>query len=238
MLLLPRGNPVKENINPGKLNLAGALDKMRQGKFTGYLRFDFPVGAGVFVCQEGRLISALLEGEHEKQVAEDAISKTFHESLLGQGVMNVYRLSSELAHNIHAFLHGEMLYKGLDLQLTNIKSLLVRMRGEQRSGGLRIYSEQHVALILYKNGNPLGFFHDGAADIVTTADNSMSVAKEPGAKVDVLVNRPVSDKPQVDLMETTDIEALWNNAVGERRDRLKEHETASKPLGIREAGRS
>ena len=35
MILLPRGNPVKENINPGKVNLPDALDKLRQGKFTG-----------------------------------------------------------------------------------------------------------------------------------------------------------------------------------------------------------
>ena len=41
MVLLPRGNPVKENVNPGKVNLPDALDKLRQGKFTGYLRFDF-----------------------------------------------------------------------------------------------------------------------------------------------------------------------------------------------------
>ena len=47
MILLPRGNPVKENINPGKVNLADALGKMRQGKFTGYMRFDFPEGTGV-----------------------------------------------------------------------------------------------------------------------------------------------------------------------------------------------
>jgi hypothetical protein len=52
MILLPRGNPVKENINPGKVNLADALGKMRQGKFTGYMRFDFPEGTGVFIYRK------------------------------------------------------------------------------------------------------------------------------------------------------------------------------------------
>lgn len=44
MILLPRANPVKENFNPGKVNMADALGKLRQGKFTGYLRFAFPIG--------------------------------------------------------------------------------------------------------------------------------------------------------------------------------------------------
>jgi len=238
MILLPRGNPVKENINPGKVNLADALDKMRQGKFTGYLRFDFPVGTGVFIYQEGRLISALLEGEREKLIAYDAISRTFHEALAGNGTLNIYRLSKELAYSIHALLHGEMLHKGQDLQLIDIKSLLIRMREEKRSGCLRIYSRDHIALIFYKDGNPLGFFHDGSTDIETTADSSMSVAKEPGAKVDVLVTQGDGDKSLADLMQTADIAALWSNAVSERRRQREEQENvATKTLEMRESDR-
>ena len=238
MILLPRGNPVKENINPGKVNLADALEKMRQGKFTGYLRFDFPVGTGVFIYQEGRLISTLLEGEREKLIAYDAISRTFHEALAGNGTLNIYRLSKELAYSIHALLHGEMLHKGQDLQLIDIKSLLIRMREEKRSGCLRIYSRDHIALIFYKDGNPLGFFHDGSTDIETTADSSMSVAKEPGAKVDVLVTRGDGDKSLADLMQTADIAALWSNAVSERRRQREEQENvATKTLEMRESDR-
>lgn len=238
MILLPRGNPVKENINPGKVNLADALGKMRQGKFTGYLRFDFPDSTGVFIYQEGRLISALLEGEREKLIAYDAISRTFQEALVGNGTLNIYRLSRELAYSIHALLHGEVLHKGQDLQLIDIKSLLVRMREEKRSGCLRIYSKAHIALIFYKDGNPLGFFHDGSTDIETTADSSMSVAKEPGAKVDVLVTQGDGDKSLADLMETADVTALWNHAVNERKRQREEQENvATKTLEMRESDR-
>ena len=157
MILLPRGNPVKENINPGKVNLADALGKMRQGKFTGYMRFDFPEGTGVFIYQEGRLISSLFENEREHLIAYDGISRTFDESLNGNGKLNIYRLSIELAYSIHTLLHGEVLHKGQDLQLIDIKSLLIRMREEKRSGCLRIYSKEHIALIFYRDGNPSWF---------------------------------------------------------------------------------
>jgi hypothetical protein len=238
MILLPRGNPVKENINPGKVNLADALAKMRQGKFTGYMRFDFPEGTGVFIYQNGRLISSLYENDREHLIAYDAIARTFHEALIGTGTLNIYRLSTELAYSIHTLLHGEMLHKGQDLQLIDIKSLLIRMREEKRSGCLRIYSKEHIALIFYRDGNPLGFFHDGSTDLETTADSSMSVAKEPGAKVDVLVTSGDGEKSLADLMETADVAGLWGNAVAERRRQREEQESvASKTLEMRESDR-
>lgn len=238
MILLPRGNPVKENINPGKVNLADALGKMRQGKFTGYMRFDFPEGTSVFIYQEGRLISGLFENEREHLIAYDAIARTFNEALTGTGNLNIYRLSIDLAYSIHTLLHGEMLHKGQDLQLIDIKSLLIRMREEKRSGCLRIYSKEHIALIFYRDGNPLGFFHDGSTDIETTADSSLSVAREPGAKVDVLVTRGDGEKSLADLMETADIAGLWGTAVAERRRQREDQENAaSKTLEMRESDR-
>ncbi len=227
MILLPRGKPVKENINTGKVNLADALGKMRQGKFTGYMRFDFPEGTGVFIYQEGRLISSLFENEREHLIAYDGISRTFDESLNGNGKLNIYRLSTELAYSIHTLLRGEVLHKGQDLQLIDIKSLLIRMREEKRSGCLRIYSKEHIALIFYRDGSPLGFFHDGSTDIETTADSSMSVAKEPGAKVDVLVTRGDGEKSLADLMETADITGMWDAAVAVRRRQREEQENAA-----------
>jgi hypothetical protein len=238
MILLPRGNPVKENVNPGKVNLPEALDKLRQGKFTGYLRFDFAEGTGVFIFQAGRLISSLFETPRENLIAYDAIARTFHESINGEGRLDIYRLSPELAFSIHALLHGEVLHRSQDLQLIDIRSLLTRMRDEQRSGCLRIYSRDHIALIFYRDGRPLGFFHDGSTDIETTADTSMSVAREPGAKVDVLITRGDTEKSLADLMETANIAGLWNKAVGERqRQREEQENAASRTLEMREAER-
>lgn len=238
MILLPRGNPVKENINPGKVNLVDALGKLRQGKFTGYLRFDFPDGTGIFIYQQGRLISALYQNEREHLIAYDGIARTFRESLAGAGNLNIYRLSTELAYSIHTLLHGEVLHKGQDLQLIDIRSLLTRMREEKRSGCLRIYSKEHIALIFYRDGNPLGFFHDGSTDIETTADVSLSVAREPGAKVDVLVTRGDGEKTLADLMETGNVTGLWETCLQERRSHREAQETAaSKTLEMRESER-
>ncbi len=210
MVLLPRGNPVKENINPGKINLPAALGKLQTGNFSGYLRFDFPEKTGVLIFEKGRLVSALFETGQERFIAYDAIAAIFEHSLFSHGVLNVYRLSSELAISVHALLHGEVLYKGQELKLIDIKALLGRLRESAITGCLRIYTDERVALIFYREGSPLGFFHDGSTDIEKAADTSMSVARLPGAKVDVLTTRGGGAGGMADLMASADIGALWS----------------------------
>lgn len=212
MILLPRGNPLKENVDPGRVNLPAALEKLRAGDFTGYLRFDTRRGTGVLIFDAGRLISALFQSEKEHLIAYDAIAAIFDHSLAGGAKLDIYRLSNELAMSIHALLHGEVLYRGQELRLIDIKSLLGRMKEEQMSGCLRIYTDEHIALIFYRNGTPLGFFHDGSTDIEKNADTSLSVAKMPGAKVDLLTTGDLEGQTMADLMESADLGALWAKA--------------------------
>jgi hypothetical protein len=228
MILLPRGNPIKENINSAKVNLPDLLDQLHKTNFTGYVRFDCEPGTGIFIFQNGRLISALFKSELEHLIAYDAISKIFREALAAMGRLSIYRLSDGLAISIHALLHGHLLYQGQELALIDIKSLLATMNEKQRSGCLRIYSKDHIALIFYRAGKPLGFFHDGATEIETSADSSMSVAKEPGAKVDVLLASDDPDQSFADLMETADISNLWAKALSEHQKERADKEDASR----------
>ncbi|KIH76404.1 hypothetical protein GFER_09215 [Geoalkalibacter ferrihydriticus DSM 17813] len=222
MILLPRGNPLKENLNPGRVDLPGALRKLRAGHFTGYLRFEMAAGTGILIFEQGKLVSALFEGENERLVARDAIGRIFEESLLGNARLDIYQLSPELALSIHSLLHGEVLYQRQELKLIDIKALLGRIREERMNGCLRIYAGDRIALIFYDRGNALGFFHDGATDIETTADTSMSIARLPGAKIDLLATSSLEDLMLTDLQDSADLEPLWQKArklMQERRRR-------------------
>ncbi len=211
MILLPRGNPVKEMIDPKRVNLPAAFHKLQAGKFTGYLRFECPGGTGIIIFRQGGLISALFEGSTERLIAGDAMVRIFEQSLAGGARLDIYKLSPDLAISIHALLHGHVVYRGQELKLIDIKALLTKIKEERISGCLRIYTDEHVALIFYRDGQPLGFFHDGSTDLETTADTSMSVARLPGAKVDLLINRDTG-LVLADLMESADLGALWQKA--------------------------
>jgi len=228
MILLPRGNPVKEGIDPGKVHLPEAMQKLQKGQFSGYLRFDTTLGTGILIFDTGRLISALFEGAREKLIAYDALQMIFVRSLTGNATLDIYRLSAELAKSIHALLHGDVLYQGQEVKLLDIRGLLARLKEDQISGCLRIYNKDHIALIFYREGTPLGFFHDGSTDIEKTAENSLSVAKLPGAKIDVLTSQIFEEINLADLLASGDINGMWQQAREQvvRERRAKEAEVA------------
>lgn len=216
MILLPKGNPVKENLDPGKVILPEALVKLQAGTFTGYLRFDTDEGAGILIFRQGQMISALFEAASVRVVGDEAIARIFARALAGGALLNIYRLSHDLAMSIHALLHGHVLYRGQELKLIDIKALLGRCRDERINGCLRLYTDERIALIFYRDGSPLGFFHDGSTDLETTADTSMSVARLPGAKLDVLTMESTEEGELCDLLETVDVKGLWEKEVARR----------------------
>lgn len=214
MILLPKGIPVKEKVNPARVNLPEAMEKLAENSFSGYLRFDSPIGTGVIIFEEGRLISAMMQevDGDEKIIAYDAITRIFEISILGNAVLNIYRLSPEMSMSIHALLHGEYIYRGQDLKLIDIRSLLGKIRNEHICGCLRIYTQERVALIFYEMGSALGFFHDGSTELETTADTSMSVAALPAAKLDLLSTKLLEGTRMADLMASADLSPLWEKA--------------------------
>ena len=172
MILLPRGNAVKEKIDPSKVNFPEALKKLKDGGFTGYLRFETGAGTGIFIFNRGRLISALFDGA-ERLVGAEALRRIFSASLASRATLDIYRLSGDLSMSIHALLHGDVLYQGQELKLLDIRSLLGKLKEDQVSGCLRIYTDERIALIFYREGHAVGFFHDGSTEIETTADTSL-----------------------------------------------------------------
>lgn len=211
MIFLPRGIPVREKVNPARINLPEAMGKLRTGSFTGYLRFDASQGTGVVIFERGKLVSALYvtSDGSERLIAYDAIARIFEVSILGNATLNIFRLSVDLAMGIHALLHGRYLYQAQDLKLVNLSGLLQQIKDEQVSGCLRVYAEDKVVLIFYDQGLALGFFHDGTADIVTTADLSKSVARLSGAKFDLLQTAYANDLMLADLMASADLGPIW-----------------------------
>lgn len=211
MFLLPKGNPLYENIAAAKVKLPEMLDKLKGGGFTGYLNFIFPSSSGILFFEGGKLISALHELDKARLSGFEAIAELSNQILAGGGSLSVYRLSKDLVMGLHALLHGEVLFKGQELKLIDIKGLLEKMKVRQLNGCLRIYTEDRSALIFYKEGAPLGFFHDGSNDIETSASESQKIAGLPGAKIDVLSTKSADELMLYDLLEMVNIDKIWDS---------------------------
>ncbi len=215
MFLLPKGNPLFENLAVTKLKLPDVLLKLSTGGFTGYSSFVFQTSTVILVFEAGKLVSALLEDRNGKRQngfeALSALAELMVSS--GSGAMNVYKLSKDLTMCIHALLEGETLYKAQELKLIDINSLLGKVKNDRMNGCLRIYTEEHSAMIFYKEGNPLGFFHDGSGDIESSSSESQKIAGLPGAKIDLYATQSVEEIMGINLLEVANIQKIWDATV-------------------------
>jgi hypothetical protein len=215
MFLLPKGNPLFENLAATKLKLPEVVTKLSSGAFTGYASFVFQSSTVILVFESGKLVSALLEDQKGARHTGFEVLSALAELMVtsNSGALNVYKLSKDLTMCIHALLQGEILYKAQELKLIDIKTLLEKVKEDQMNGCLRIYTDDRSAMIFYKDGNPLGFFHDGSHDIETSSTESQKIAGMPGAKIDLYSTQSVEELMGMDLLEIANIQKIWESCV-------------------------
>jgi len=215
MFLLPKGSPLFENLAVSKLKLPDVLTKLSNGAFTGYASFVFQSSTSILVFEAGKLVSALVEGQNGRRESGFEALSALTELMVstGSGSLNVYKLSKDLTMCINALLEGEMLYKAQELKLIDIKTLLEKVKEDKMNGCLRIYTDEHSAMIFYKDGNPLGFFHDGSSDIETSSTESQKIAGLPGAKIDLFSTQSADELMGTNLLEVANIQKIWDSCV-------------------------
>jgi hypothetical protein len=215
MFLLPKGSPLFENLAVSKLKLPDVLTKLSNGTFTGYASFVFQSSTSILVFEAGKLVSILVEGQNGKRESGFEALSALAELMVttGSGALNVYKLSKDLTMCIHALLEGETLYRAQELKLIDIKTLLEKVKEDQMNGCLRIYTDEHSAMIFYKDGNPLGFFHDGSSDIETSSSESQKIAGLPGAKIDLFSTQSAEELMGTNLLEVTNVQKIWDACI-------------------------
>ena len=222
MFLLPKGSPLFENLAVSKLKLPDVLTKLSNGTFTGYASFVFQSSTAILVFEAGKLVSVLVEGQNGTRESGFQALSALAELMVttGSGALNVYKLSKDLTMCIHALLEGETLYKAQELKLIDIKTLLEKVKDDQMNGCLRIYTDEHSAMIFYKDGNPLGFFHDGSSDIETSSSESQKIAGLPGAKIDLFSTQSADDLMGTNLLEVANVQKIWDTCVAQHKSEI------------------
>lgn len=212
MFQLPKGSPLFENLAVAKLKLPDVVTKLANGSFTGYASFSFPQASGILVFESGKLVSTITEtGQGDIKTGIDAMTAISELMITSAGgTLDVYRLSRDLTMCVHALLQGEALYRSQELALIDIKTLLERIKNEQMNGCLRIYTDEKSAMIFYKEGNPLGFFHDGSQDIDASPGESQQLAQDPKAKLDLYTTVSADELMSHDLLDMINVDKIWD----------------------------
>jgi hypothetical protein len=212
MHFLPKANPLYEQISADKVVIPDILEKLGKGHFTGYLSHTAPGFEAYCIFAKGKLICAISTEAGRDKTGFEAITHLFDKIFSSGGEINVYRMTTDLAMCTHALVLGKKLYNGDEVRQVDIKSMLASIKGQDMNGVVHFYTPSRYAMMFYKNGLPIGFYHDGSRSIETTPDESRKVAALPGARLQVLSTKPIEELMHFDLLQMVNLGKLWEAA--------------------------
>jgi hypothetical protein len=215
MFLLPKGKPLAENVPIAKLQLPEALDKLKNVKLTGCAIFDFPDADCVLFYDDGNLISALLRRNKTEQsgaVALTALVDLMIRTVSGR--FTVHSFSKKVNQAVLSLICGVKVICNQELKNFDLKSLLERIKKERMTATLKICTDQRFGMILYNGGEIVGYYHDTAQAIDTSAGEVQKIAAMSGASADLFVIADTVNMSQ-DLSGLVNIRSLWASAKGD-----------------------
>ncbi len=212
MRFLPTVNPLYKNISATKIIIPDLLEKLAKSDFTGYLSHLAPDFESCCVFGKGKLLCAVSSKGGRDKAGFEALVMLFDAVLTAGGVINVYRLTPDLAMCAHALMVGQRLFKGDEVRQVNVKGILARLKVQGLNGMVCFYTHERYAVMFYKDGLPIGFSYDTATNIESKPDESRKVAALPGARIDVCSTKPLEELLQYDLLQMVNLEKLWETA--------------------------
>jgi hypothetical protein len=212
MRFLPKANPLYEKISANKIVIPDVLEKLGSGGFTGYIHHSAPEFDFYGVFAKGKLLCALSSEEGREKTDFEAIVLLFDKVISAGGEINVYRMTADLAVCAHALTIGPRLFNGDEVRQVDIKGALSRLKGQNTNGVVRFYTSDCSAMIFYKDGLPIGFYHDGAGSIDSSPEESRKIAALPGARVEICSTRTLEELIQYDLLQMVNLQKLWESA--------------------------
>lgn len=214
MFLLPKGKPLVENFPISKLQLPEALDKLKNGKLTGYAAFDFPAAECVLFYEEGKLVDASLRRDDSELNGAGALNSLADLMILStSGSFTVYSLSKGVNQALIALICGNRIISNQEMKQIDFRTLLERIKNERMTAALKISADQHIGMILYRQGETVGFFDNTLQTIGTTPGEVQKIAALPGATANLNVLITPEEQFQ-DLTSQVNIRSLWESAKG------------------------
>jgi hypothetical protein len=213
MRFLPKANPLYEKISAKKIVIPDVLEKLGSGGFTGYFNHSAPEFEFYGIFAKGKLLCAVSNDAGVDKSGFEAIVLLFDKVISAGGEINVYRMTPDLAVCAHAMALGVRMFSGEEVRQVDIKGVLARLKGQGTNGVVRFYTSERSAMMFYKDGLPIGFYHDAADSIGSSPEESRKIAALPGARVEICSTKPLEELMQYDLLQMVNLQKLWESAI-------------------------
>lgn len=213
MRFLPKANPLYEKLPANKVVIPDILEKLGNGSFTGYVYHSAPAFEFYGIFAKGKLLCAYSTDGSADKSGFEALVLLFDAVILTGGELSVFRMTPDLAVCAHAQILGTRIFNGEEVRQVDIKGALGRLKGQSINGVVRFYTADRSAMMFYKDGVPIGFYHDDAGSIESSPDESRKIAALPGARVEICTTKTLEELLQYDLLQMVNLQKLWESAL-------------------------
>lgn len=170
MFLLPRSIKLSDVVPTSTVYIPAAHSRIKANALTGYALFDYEGGdKAALVYKKGELATAITHtGGHEYN-NHDAITRL---AAIPQqkGTFAVFGLSDQLVNPMIALASGCIVRSICDNESNPpFQGILDCIKGRQATAALRFFTKNRSGIAFYHNGVPVGFYHNEAKAIESTA---------------------------------------------------------------------
>jgi hypothetical protein len=161
-MIFPKGEVVHRNLLTAYTDVSALLSTLKSEGFSGTIEIEFPESRGIFFIDSGEVIhaEAKMESGQKRLIGQEAVQELLTLSDQKNGVLNIYRLSSEQVNLVASTLQSEILLKGLSTVFTRLDKLILKLREEKYHGFIEIFTkeDQAVGVLFLKEGDPVEMY--------------------------------------------------------------------------------
>lgn len=213
-MILPKNEPVHENLNTSYTNFDELLNNLRSNQFTGYVNLSSWKYEGTLFLDSGNLVNVVEEADGKRRTGLGALEGLRARSHEKDGVIGVYRLDGDLVALLAGSAQRSALYEQLSTDLTTFDRLITKLQKETYTGHVEVQSpDKSSGMIFLEKGIPIASFFsvNGATIMGDAAIEKLANSSNSGATFNVYRADPTASFQQ-GFVKLELIEA-WQNLL-------------------------
>jgi hypothetical protein len=161
MVIVPRGNPVFENLNSYYLDLRRLLEHYQGEMGSGAIYLKSPTAEGAIYFEAHELLGGTFENRGEKLAGKAAVERLLTPLSSENYQVSIYGVEPEEAYYWSSIPNAKRIYEDLSTEFTDLEGLIKKMSSERLSGYIEISlnSELDGGFLFFRNGQVVGGYY-------------------------------------------------------------------------------
>ncbi len=158
MVVIPRQQPVLENLNAYYLDVKKLLEHFQGEIGSGGIHFKSHTSEGVIFFDQDQLLGGVFQDKKISISGPEAVERLLEAGTAYNFSVNVYQISPEDVYYWAGIQTAEKIYKDLSTEFTDLEGLIRKMSSEKLTGyiDISIGSGEQSGLIFLINGKIRG----------------------------------------------------------------------------------